>query len=240
MRLTKQQISERSYFAKFAADYALPAGLIEYSDRPDVLVRGKRLLGVEIAHLHKTDGGDQSSEQQQNIRRTQVVAQAEKLYLSNGGRNLELYIDFEPTHPIKYVDKTAKELASIALLISSSTSYYRSYSAFVDTPQLRWLSHDGITYAKSKWCIVQSHDVPQLSLSRVKALVSEKATKAGKYQACDDYWLLIIVEFWDPAQDQYIDWPASECVGITPFERILLYKPAFKQIVEVIQSRRSG
>ena len=108
-----KQARERNYFEKFAADYVVPEGLIEYSDKPDVLVHGKQLLGVEITHLHKTDGGDVSSEQRQNLRRTHVVELAEKIYLSNGGRNLELYVDFDPTYPIMDIEKTAKELATI-------------------------------------------------------------------------------------------------------------------------------
>jgi hypothetical protein len=70
---------------------------------------------------------------------------------------------------------------------------------------------------------------------RVKEVIASKTKKIPGYQKCDAYWLLLIVDFWDPAQDQYIDWPVDEFIERTPFERVLLYKPAFRQVVEVPQ-----
>lgn len=119
--------------------------------------------------------------------------------------------------------------------ISTLRDGYTSVNAFEDIPQLGYLNHNGKEYANSKWCSAQSHDVPALMIQRVKKQIAEKAAKVVGYQPCDAYWLLFIVEFWDPAQDQDIDWPANERVGPTPFERILIYKPSFKQVVEIAQ-----
>lgn len=43
---------ERYYFELFRQVYAVPAGEIEYTDKPDVIVRGDSTLGIEI-----TNGG---------------------------------------------------------------------------------------------------------------------------------------------------------------------------------------
>ncbi|MDH4656023.1 hypothetical protein E8E75_24040 [Pseudomonas sp. BN606] len=104
-----------------------------------------------------------------------------------------------------------------------------------DTPELSFLFHDGKEYPNSKWRYQQSYDVPALSVAQVKDMVQQKISKLLGYTKHDAYWLLLIVDFWNPAQDQGIEWPAGEYLASTPFERILLYRPAFAQVVEVPQ-----
>ena len=74
-----------------------------------------------------------------------------------------------------------------------------------------------------------------LSIERVKEVVTDKVSKLAEYQACDQYWLLIVIDFMDAAQDQHIEWPAQALLGQTPFEKVLLYKPQFRYVIEVPQ-----
>lgn len=236
MELTEKQILEKHYFEQFAQRYPVPAGSVEYSDKPDVLIKnGERKLGIEITHLYKIDGKDNRSEQKQSVIRREVIALAEQLYLASGERKLEISFDFDPNLPIKRknITKAANCLAAIAKEISSERAGHLSYKAFESMPELRFLYHDGKEYLDSNWRIQQGFDIPTLSITRVKLLVAQKIEKLKSYQLCDTYWLLIIVEFWDPSQDQYIDWPEGESIGPTPFDRILIYKPAFAQVTEV-------
>ncbi|WP_217902378.1 hypothetical protein [Pseudomonas fragi] len=237
MELTEQQTLEQQYFELFVQHYPVPTGAIEYSDKPDVLVKnGDRKLGIEIAHLYKLDGKDIKSEQKQSVIRHELIALAEQIYLSNGERKLEIFFDFDPEFPIKRksIKKAANRLAAIAQEISSECEGHSSYKAFDAMPELRFLYHDGKEYPGSNWRLQQGFDVPTLSINRVKSLVAQKIEKLKNYQLCDAYWLLIIVEFWDPSQDQDINWPKGESIGPTPFERILIYKPAFEQVTEVV------
>ena len=94
-------------------------------------------------------------------------------------------------------------------------------------------------YEDAKWRSVQGHYVPALSLERLRELVSNKTKKLPHYQQCDIYWLLLIVDFMDPAQDQDLQWPAGELLEKSPFERILLYKPQFGQVMLVPQADKS-
>ena len=235
MKLSEKQTLERRYFELFIQHYALPTGAIEYDDKPDVIINGERKLGVEIVRLYKADGRGRQSEQAQSLGRVQVIELAERLYLSRGGRKIELWIDFDPQHPITCIKETAEGLALIASQVSSEIDGHRSYSAFEATPEVRFLYHDGKEHPESKWGSVQGHDVPALSVTRVKELVQQKIKRIRGYKPCDAYWLLLIVDFWDPAQDQDIHWPAGESVGPTLFERVLIFKPPFEQVVEVIQ-----
>ncbi|RKP56751.1 hypothetical protein D7S86_08070 [Pararobbsia silviterrae] len=85
----------------------------------------------------------------------------------------------------------------------------------------------------AKWRVQQGYMVPMLAVKRVAEVVATKVAKAAKYQKCDALWLLITVDFWNPAQDQEIEWPQDERIDFGPFERILIYKPAYGQVVEV-------
>ena len=235
MQLTAHQLTEQHYFELFAQHYDVPAGRIEYSDKPDVLIHGERKIGVELAHLHKTSGQDPASEQVQNQRRISVIETAERIYLERGGRKIELWIDFDPQHPIQSIENTAHGLANVALEIADFMEGHTSYGGFEKTPELRFLTHNGKEYEDSRWKLLQGHDVPSLSVERVKELIVQKTKKIKNYQQCDAYWLLLVVEFWDPAQDQDIRWPEGESVGLTPFEEIFIYKPHFREVVSVVQ-----
>jgi hypothetical protein len=69
-----------------------------------------------------------------------------------------------------------------------------------------------------------------LALPRIEKAIAEKTERAKKYRACDAYWLLIVVNFWDPASDQDISWPEGAKVHAGAFERILLYRTHFAPI----------
>jgi hypothetical protein len=237
MGLEKKQAAEKNHFDSFRDNFKLPPGRIEYGDKPDVVIHGDRKIGIEIARIYKVDGRDPHSEQLQRRDRQKVVEQAERNFLSLGGRKIELNIGFDPNYPIarNRIDQIASDLTKIALEISSGQDSCVRNFPLEETPEIGFLYHSGIEYPNSRWCIQQSYDVPTLSVARVKELIKDKIEKMQGYQTCDVYWLLLIVDFWDPAQDQDIRWPAGESVGRTPFERILMYKTMFTDVFEVHQ-----
>ncbi len=229
------QTIERYYFDLFRSHYAVPAGELVFTDKPDVIVRGEKTIGVEIANLYFTCGADPASEQVQCASRRQVLKRAQALHRASGGRNIELSVDFNPVYPIKKVEPVAQALAAIATKVEDSSSGSISPLLFEDVPELRFLYHNQKEYTDAKWRLGQVYSVPSLSLERLRLLVSEKTEKVRGYQSCDFYWLLLVVDFMNPAQDQDLQWPNGEVLERSPFERILLYKPQFGQVVQVPQ-----
>ena len=63
-------------------------------------------------------------------------------------------------------------------------------------------------------------------------IIREKEVKARQHVACEVYWLLIIVDFIDAAQEQEI-----RIDGLTVesdvFQKIIVYKPNFEHILEI-------
>lgn len=75
--------------------------------------------------------------------------------------------------------------------------------------------------------------VPNLSVDRVAQLVATKQQRLANYKQCDAYWLLVVVDFIDRAQEQDIAWPV-ECSSLkTSYERVIIYKPQFSRWTEV-------
>jgi len=54
---------ERHYFELFRTKYALPDGFVEYGDKPDVILRGSRTIGIEITNFFVQSGEVSGSEQ---------------------------------------------------------------------------------------------------------------------------------------------------------------------------------
>lgn len=235
MSRPSNQTVERYYFELFRSHYEVPDGEIVFTDKPDIVVRGTQTIGIEIANLYITSGSDSASEQVQRTRRFQVLERAQKLHYDSGGRSTELSVDFDPEYPINELDPISQALAAIAKEVQNFPSGQVSPFLFKHVPELRFLYHNEQEYADAKWRSVQGHRVPSLSLERLSEIVSDKTKKLQAYQKCDVYWLLLVVDFMDFAQDQELNWPTGVVFDKSPFERILLYKPQFAQVVQVPQ-----
>ena len=67
---------EQYYFEMFRRDYPLPEGAVEYGDKPDVIVRGARTIGIEIRNFFLEDGSLPDGEQIQRKAREAVISKA--------------------------------------------------------------------------------------------------------------------------------------------------------------------
>jgi hypothetical protein len=232
-RATAREI-EYHYFEQFRKHFALPNGGVDYADKPDVRLSGSRYIGIEIARLYISDGRDPASEQVQAGKRKQVLARAQALHAARGGRQIELYVDFDPAQPIVDVPLSASRLASLAReLEAQEAKLVGDLSGSAEG--VRFVYHSGVEYTHPEWRTVQVFNVHPLSPARLQAVVSAKTKKAAEYAACDEYWLLLVVDFMDPAQDQELVLPSDFRLEPNAFQRVFLYKPQFGQVVEVPQ-----
>ena len=232
-RVTAREI-EHYYFEQFRGHFRLPEGEVVYGDKPDVRVCGPRSVGVEIARLYIMDGSDRASEQVQSVRREQVLAQAQALHRRKGGRSIELNVDFDPKRPIVDIALAANRLAKLAQEIQHQPATLSGdLSGFAEG--LRFVYHSGEEYPDARWRKAQGFTVQPLDTARLRAVVDEKAKKTTDYAPCDEYWLLLVVDFMDPAQDQELTLPQGFGLAQSAFRKVLVYKPQFGQVVEVPQ-----
>lgn len=229
---------ERYYFDKFQDNYQLPEGKIEYSDKPDVIIHGDNLLGIEIVNLYISPRDDDASEQVQHPRRLKILERAQTQYFADRAKRFELSADFNPYKPISFseIDQIAQELAKLAQCMNNKPSGLISRRSFMHIPQLRSVYINTNEYLYPKWKLMQCHKgAPPLSFERLREEVMFKNEKVKSYQPCDVYWLLIIVDVWNRGQDQEIVGLEDIQLCKVNFERVLLYRPPLTQVVEIKQ-----
>ncbi len=225
---------ERHYFEQFNEAYKLPNDAAEYADRPDVLLRGERTIGIEITRFYLQPGDSPGSEQQQKPRRERVVSDAHKLHRSAGGKKFELTITFDPDRPITSARRKIlpKELAAWAATISAAQSGPIDADLFERMPEVSSIYLNSKEYDDAKWSVCQVYSLHLMSAEGLEEIVREKESKAAEYLPCDAYWLLIIVDWRDNAQDQEISVKGVK-IASDIFKRVIVYKPGFEDIVEV-------
>jgi hypothetical protein len=226
---------EEHYFERFRKAYELPPGVVSYADKPDVLIKGSRTVGIEITNFYLQPGSAPGSEQRQRERRRDVVSEAHKLYLARGGKGIELTIEFDPLKPI--TSATRKTLPKAIAAFAASTDTQRSGPFYGDSfptmPQIKsiWLSSRD--WPDPKWDRSgQVYSLEEMSADRLQEIVAEKESKSAEYEPCDAYWLLIVVDWIDPAQEQEITTTGFK-LAASVFEKIIVYKPGFEEVVQV-------
>ena len=67
---------------------------------------------------------------------------------------------------------------------------------------------------------------------RLLEIVRDKENKVRGYKECDVYWLLVVIDFFDRAQDQDIPNDGFEKIETKIFEKVIVYKTIFEHIFE--------
>lgn len=84
-----------------------------------------------------------------------------------------------------------------------------------------------------EWRVMQVYSSGLMSVERLRELVRAKEEKAAQYRKCDAYWLLVVVDFIDPAQEQEIRVDDFSKVRSEVFEKIIVYRTGFEHILEI-------
>ena len=98
-RLSNQTI-ERYYFELFQSHYEVPDGDLVFTDKPDVIVRGTRTIGIEVA----TSIFPAAQIRRANKCSVRVGSHAwtrSALHRASGGRHIEFSVGFNPKYQIQ-------------------------------------------------------------------------------------------------------------------------------------------
>ena len=232
MAKRSNQVIEQYYFGMFRRDYQLPEGTIVHGDKPDVILEGKRKIGIEITNFFRESGALPGSEQIQRKAREAVVSKAQQVYLANGGKRIELSFSFDKSSPIRDQGKLIKNISSVAKNIDGLKTGAISKDVFKDIPELAFIYLNGKEYEDPKWRVVQCNSSQIMSMEKPRAIVGVKESQSKFYQSCDAYWLVVVVDFMDLAQDQELQINGSEKIDSTVFEKVIVYKTHFGPVFE--------
>jgi len=232
VRLSTKE-KEHHYFEMFRRDYSLPDGAIEYGDKPDVVLRGQKTIGIEMTNFFLEDGSLVESEQVQRTLRDSVVSNAQSIYRADHARRFELWFGFDKGQPIRDQNQLAHRLANLATRIEAQSTGEVWRNAYRDIPQLSFVYLNAREYADSRWRVSQGYAVPRTPVNRLAEIIRSKETKLRGYRRCDAFWLLLVVDFIDRAQDQLLPAQKMDTINSTVFERILVYKTYAGETFEV-------
>jgi hypothetical protein len=101
---------ERHYFEMFSRNFPLPSGVVEYGDKPDVVLRGDRAIGIEITNFFLEPGDSFKSEQRQRLKRNAVVSEAQGIFQKQTAKRVEFTFGFNKDRPIKNAKHWQTEL----------------------------------------------------------------------------------------------------------------------------------
>ncbi len=233
-KVTNKKI-EKYYFEKFRQDYSLPEGKVIFGDKPDVVIEGLNSIGIEITNFYLKDGGSVESEQVQSILRKSAISKAQNLYLNDNGRNIEITFGFDQKNPIKVNNKgrLEEELADLVKRIEYLEGGEIPRDTYRSIPELSFVYLNPKEYRDAKWRDCQVYRGQKMSRERLLEIVQAKEGKVEKYEECDFYWLVIVIEFFDPAQDQEILIRDFNKIKSEKFEKIFVYRTAMRHVLEV-------
>ena len=226
------QKKEKHYFEKFKSVYCLPPGEVIYGDSPDVIINGQRKIGIEITNFYLEEGSSSKSEQAQIRLREKVVSSAQQDYQNGNKRKIEITFGFDKTRPIQDKRDLSENLVELAKKIEKRDSGKVGRAEYGHIPELSFVYLNANEYEDAKWRVCQCDVVPVMSRDRLLEIVKDKEKRAKSYSPCDAYWLLVVVDFIDPAQDQEIQNDDFEKIQTEMFEKIIVYKTLYDHVLE--------
>lgn len=232
MSKKSNQEKEQYLFNMFRGHYQLPEGKIIHGDKPDVILEGKRKIGIEITNFFLENGELPESEQQQRNVRERVVPKAQRVYRENDGKRIELSFSFDQTIPIRDQGQLVNKIAALAKNIDGFRTGLLRKDIFKDIPELSSVYLNAEEYEDPKWRIVQCYSGQSMSMERLRTIVRIKEEKSKCYKPCDAYWLVVVVDFSDRAQDQEIQITDFEKITSAIFEKVIVYKTHFGHVLQ--------
>lgn len=232
MSIVSNQDIEKYYFEMFRKDYPVPSGTIIYRDSPDIIVDGERRIGIEITNFFHQCGSLLESEQVQSRWRDKVILEAQSLYQTQSGRRFEISFGFDQSNPIRDMKTLIDKIVELVTQIQNSKTGQVRRDHFKHIPELSFVYLNNKEYEHTRWRLVQVHDVPVMDLKRLVSIVKDKEKRSKRYEKCDVYWLLVVVDFVNPAQDQEIRIDNFKKIETEVFERVIVYKTLFGHVLE--------
>lgn len=87
-------------------------------------------------------------------------------------------------------------------------------------------------YPDAEWRIIGSYGVGLMSQAALENIVRDKEALSAQYHPRDAYWLLVVVDPMDPAQEQEIRIDGLH-IASGVFEKIIVYQPSFDHLIEL-------
>jgi hypothetical protein len=241
MRIEKKEV-ERARLMQLRAIYApFPEGEIEHHERPDFLLRGRDILGIEVTGLH-SDRGIADRRAEGAWRRAIDDARAE-YERDNNLLPCQVIIEWHgpPTRSREGGTPTGRFIAATVKQIIAATrdrEVHIEYSGHrgiqlpngVEAMDVQRV-HD---WAEAFWDFKQGGVVPTWSPSFIQAAINKKEQLFDRYrEKCDRVWLVLLAEHdYASSWGEHTDSSRAN-VYVTRFEHVLVFRTLSGQVTEL-------
>lgn len=224
---------ERYYFKLFQECYKLPNGTISHGDKPDTIIStGQSIVGIEVTNFYITDGSENNSEQKQAPLRQIVLELAQKKYKEFGCKNIKAHIGF---NEITNHKKLAEKIANLMRKFEYFDTGQISQDHYEDITEINFIYINTGEIGNSAWEACQVYSGSFLNIEHLKQVISKKEEKAKDYnKACNEYWLLIVIDFINRGQDQELTNVDIPQIESEVFSKIIIFKTVYNQIIELL------
>ena len=220
---------EKRYFEMFEKVYPLPPGERIHDDKPDFRIENEKVLGIEMTNFYFEDGIRPESEQVQIRLRDKIVSKSQAQYLNDGGSNIGITFGFDKQSPIQDEGKLVNDLVDLAKRVENLETGEVPRKIFSMIPELDFVY---LNVQHAIWRVQQVYRGQGMSMDRLLQIVRDKEGKVNGYERCDAYWLLVVVDFFDMAQDQEIRIVGFEKIKSDIFDKIIIFKTITNEILE--------
>ena len=240
MRIEKKEI-ERARLMQLRSIYArFPEGEIEDHERPDFLLRGRDVLGIEVTGLH-SDSGIADRRSEGAWRRAIDDARAE--YERGNRPPCEVIVEWHG-QPSPSRDGGVSVSQSIAATVKEIIAAigdrevrieYSGHRGIplpkhVESIDVRRVDH----LAEAVWDFKQGGVVPTWSPSFIQAAIDKKEQIYDRYrEKCDRVWLVLLAEHdYASSWGEHTD-SSRTYVYNTRFERVLVFRTLSADVSEL-------
>jgi hypothetical protein len=244
---------EEQYLEQFIRAYPqFPEGIIDDSERPDFIVRqGDKRIGIEICRLYKDSRDDSLSIQAQEQWKKGLVEDAWKIFLEKSSEKYRVFVSFEERTNIKKDNIGILSNFIAEKILERIRSKKPEEGNPIDLGRYDLMKqrevldqqHDIVSliqvydfkeYGDYSWTQSNVFTVETLNYNNLIKIIKKKDTLIETYQRCEEIWLLIVVDFWNPTMDQDIPRNFNVEMISSKFDRMSLFKTA-EEIIKEIQ-----
>ncbi len=181
-----------------------------------------------MTDFYPEDGNRLKSKQKQKDLREKALSKAQGKFFGKA----DLHFDFNETQPItpKRIEPLAKDIAGLGNDIAENfmdKGIVHPY-LYSHIPEVRFVYKGPYKCVRGDLKLQQVYSQESLKGERISQIVKKKEEIAKNYKSCDEYWLLIIMDFFDPAQDHEVP-DDLEPIQSNIFERVIFWRKDFSK-----------
>lgn len=214
---------ERAHLDAFLRIYPHPQGEIIAGERPDFVIDARQKIGIELTVYHPDSGKNRNSSKSRGVLIERIVQESYEIFREIYNMDFEITFGFHKDMAISR--ERAKELPSeIADFVFRVRDCEGSVILGLNAApkELNYAFNAGTWRYSRGWHVSGFYNDKNIPQERLSEILELKERSFRGYRQCDEMWLLIIVDGFDPILSANIS--SSMNISSNNYSRIIIYK----------------